>query len=237
MGVNLAQMFSGVNMYSVRTSARATYHHGDLRNALVSAAADLAERGGPEAVTVRAAARAVGVTPTAAYRHFAGHAELLDAAKQEALDRMASTILELLGDAPAGADPVDAAVHQMRAGGRGYVRFALTQPGLFRTAFCRSGDDDGPHATEGPATAAPFVYLIAALDELVRVGWLDPALRPGAETPAWAGVHGLSLLLLDGPYRGLDDAEREIHIDATLDNTLRGLATGPAARGRYNRLE
>jgi AcrR family transcriptional regulator len=220
-------------MYSMTTSARATYHHGDLRNALVRAAADLAERGGPEAVTVRAAARAVGVTPTAAYRHFAGHAELLDAAKREALDRMAATILELLGEAPAGTDPVDAAVHQMRAGGRGYVRFALTQPGLFRTAFCQSGKDEVVHdVDEALAAASPHAYLSAALDELVRVGWLDPAVRPGAETPAWAAVHGLSLLLLDGPYRGLDDAEREVVIDATLDNTLRGLATGPAARDR-----
>src|SRR4051794_6031513 len=109
VGVNLVQMFPGVNMYSVTTTGapRATYHHGDLRNALVSAAADLAERGGPDAVTVRAAARAAGVTPTAAYRHFAGHAELLDAAKHEALERMAVMILEVLGEPPADSDPVD----------------------------------------------------------------------------------------------------------------------------------
>src|SRR5690242_15991484 len=97
MGVNLAPMFTHVNIYSVTTSgtARATYHHGDLRNALIGAAADLAERGGPDAVTIRAAAREVGVTPTAAYRHFAGQADLVDAAKAEALQRMATTILEI----------------------------------------------------------------------------------------------------------------------------------------------
>src|SRR4051812_4340524 len=137
MGVNLAPMFPGVNMYSVTTtSLRATYHHGDLRNALVDAAADLAERGGPDAVTIRAAAggggpagvptraaaRGAGVPPPAAYRHFAGHAELLDAAKGEALERMATMILEALGDPPEGGDAVDAALHRMRAGGRGYVR-------------------------------------------------------------------------------------------------------------------
>lgn len=220
-------------MYSVTTTtARATYHHGDLRNALVRAAADLAEHGGPDAVTVRAAARAAGVTPTAAYRHFAGHAELLEAAKQEALDRMTSLILEALGEAPDDADPVEVAVHRMRSGGRGYVGFALDQPGLFRTAFCRSPHDIDEDIDAALAAAPPHAFLSAALDELVRVGFLDPALRPHAETPAWAAVHGLSLLLLDGPYRALDDAEREVLIDATLDNTLRGLATGPAARGR-----
>lgn len=219
-------------MYSVTTtsSPRATYHHGDLRNALVRAAADLAEGGGPEAVTIRAAARAAGVTPTAAYRHFAGHAELLDAAKHEALERMGTMILEVLGDPPADADPVDAALHRMRAGGRGYVRFALTQPGLFRTAFCRSEHDDLQEAGERLAAAPPYAFLTTALDELVRVGWLDPTLRPDAETPAWAAVHGLSLLLLDGPYRTVDETDRELLIDATLEATLRGLAGGPAAR-------
>jgi AcrR family transcriptional regulator len=217
-------------MYSVTTTARATYHHGDLRNALVRAAADLAERDGPDAVTIRAAARAAGVTPTAAYRHFAGHAELLDAAKHEALERMGAMILEVLGDPPEEVDPVEVALHRMRAGGRGYVRFALAQPGLFRTAFCRSDHDDLRDAGERLAAAPPHAFLSAALDELVSVGWLDPALRPHAETPAWAAVHGLSLLLLDGPYRALDEAERELLIDATLEMTLRGLAGGPAAR-------
>jgi AcrR family transcriptional regulator len=219
-------------MYSVTTtgSPRATYHHGDLRNALVRAAADLAERGGPDAVTIRAAARAAGVTPTAAYRHFTGHADLLAAAKHEALERMGAMILEVLGDPPPDADPVDVALHRMRAGGRGYARFALAQPGLFRTAFCRSEHDDLQDAAEQLSAAPPYAFLAAALDELVRVGWLDPALRPDAETPAWAAVHGLSVLLLDGPYRLLDEAERESLIDATLEMTLRGLAGGPAAR-------
>jgi AcrR family transcriptional regulator len=215
---------------SATASTRATYHHGDLRNALVRAAAELAERGGPDAVTIRAAAREVGVTPTATYRHFAGQAELVDAAKHEALDRMAEMIFALLGDPPADADPLEAALHRMRAGGRGYVRFALAQPGLFRTAFCRSEHDDLGDAGDALADAPPYAFLSEALDALVEVGWLDPALRPRAETPAWAAVHGLSLLLLDGPYRSLPPEEQDRLVDATLEVILRGLAGGPAAR-------
>lgn len=232
MGVNFALDVGRCQHVSVTnsTATRETYHHGDLRNALVRAAADLAEAGGPDAVTVRAAARAVGVTPTAAYRHFAGHADLLEAAKHEALDRMVAMTLEVLGEPPADADPVEAALHRMRAGGRGYVGFALAQPGLFRTAFCRSEHEDLADAGERLAEAPPHAFLSAALDELVRVGWLDPALRPNAETPAWAAVHGLSLLLLDGPYRALDDEQREELIEATLGMVLRGLAGGPQAR-------
>jgi AcrR family transcriptional regulator len=232
MGVNIAADVGTCQHVFVTTTAtsRESYHHGDLRNALVRAAADLAERGGPDSVTIRASAREVGVSPTAAYRHFTGQGELLEAAKHEALDRMGQTILEVLGAPSADADPVAAALHMMRAGGRGYVRFALSQPGLFRTAFCRSEHEDLEDAGAGLSEAPPYAFLTAALDELVRVGWLDPARRPNAETPAWAAVHGLSLLLLDGPYRSLTDHEREALVDATVEMVLRGLGGGPAAR-------
>ena len=231
VGVNIASDVYTCQHHLVTTSTtgRPTYHHGDLRNALVRAAAELAERGGPDAVTIRAAAREVGVTPTAAYRHFAGQAELVDAAKQEALERMAEMSLAVLGEPPADSDPLEAALHRMRAGGRGYVRFALAQPGLFRTAFCRSEHDDLRDAGEALAAAPPYAFLSEALDALVEAGWLDPALRQRAETPAWAAVHGLSLLLLDGPYRTLPQDEQERLVDATLEMVLRGLAGGPAA--------
>jgi AcrR family transcriptional regulator len=223
-------MCTPVNIYSVTTTTgRPTYHHGDLRNALVRAAADLAERGGPDAVTIRAAAREVGVTPTAAYRHFGGQAELLDAAKGDALERMSQVILDVLGEPPPHATPVAAALHRMRAAGRGYVRFALAEPGLFRTAFCTSEHDDLTHADETLGDSPPYAFLRETLDELVRVGWLDPALRPNAETAAWATVHGLSLLLLDGPYSALTEDERERIVEATLDMVVRGLAGGPEA--------
>lgn len=213
-------------MLLVTTDERARpYHHGDLRNALVRAAAALAEQGGPEAVTIRAAAREVGVTPTATYRHFEGQADLLAAAKDEAMNRMAETTLALLPQPEPGADPVAVAVDRLEAAGRGYIRFALDQPGLFRMAFCRL-----PEAEHGPAEledrmkdSPPYAFLSAVLDELVEVGWLDPERRPGAEAGPWAAVHGLSLLLLDGPYRHLDDAGREAVIERTLKMVLRGL--------------
>ena len=58
---------------------RAPYHHGDLRNALVAAAAQMVERDGEERFSLREAARSVGVTANAAYRHFADRSALLTA--------------------------------------------------------------------------------------------------------------------------------------------------------------
>ncbi|MFT4286655.1 TetR/AcrR family transcriptional regulator [Nocardioides sp.] len=217
--------------------AHRPYHHGDLRNALVGAAADLAEVGGPEAVTIRAAARAVGVTPTAAYRHFAGQAELLHAAKDEALDRMTATITGLVGQPPADAGPIELAVRQLTAAGRGYLEFAIAQPGLFRTAFCHGGEEileEGPDFDPEQVlmSAAPYAFLAAVLDTLVDVGWLAPGHRPNAEMAAWSTVHGLAMLLLDGLCRHLSEERREEMISATLDAIVRGFATGPEASAR-----
>src|SRR5690606_29119497 len=129
-------MCTGVNIERVTTSAKARpYHHGNLRNALVRAAAELAETGGPEAVTVRAAARRVGVTPTAAYRHFTNHEELLDAAQAQAQQTLFAAMGETLAELPADANAVD----RLSAIGLGYINFAQREPGLFRTAFCNRG--------------------------------------------------------------------------------------------------
>lgn len=213
------------------------YHHGDLRNALVDAAATLAEQGGPDAVTIRAAARAVGVTPTATYRHFANQADLLVAAKHEAMDRLAATILDLLAAEKPAPHPAEAAVQRLAAAGRGYVQFALAQPGLFRTAFLRphNGEEHPPEEISALlADAPPYAFLTTALDDLVEAGWLAPELRPNAETAAWATVHGLAVLFIDGPYRVFADAERDQLINATLGMVVRGLSGGPASDSPLN---
>lgn len=221
-------MWAGVNINSVTTSSRDRYHHGDLRNALVQAAAGLAERGGPDSVTIRAAAREVGVTPTATYRHFTSQGDLLEAIRELAFDGMARAVTAYLEEIPEDGDPVETAVRRFEASGRGYIRFAVEEPGLFRTAFCRTPvtDDDGRELSE----AGPYALLSALLDDLVEVGHLLPEHRTGAEAAAWSAVHGLSMLLLDGPLKGLSAAARDEAIDQTLAMVARGLAGGPRAR-------
>jgi AcrR family transcriptional regulator len=208
-------MLVGVNIMAM--SSRAAYHHGDLRNALVDAASRLAERGGPDAVTIRAAAREVGVTPTAAYRHFTGHEGLLEAAKYASLARMSKAMRKRLAAVPAEPDPVEAAIGRLEAIGFGYVDFALAEPGLFRTAFCRGAagkDLDDPAIREDPDN--PHVMLVELIDELVRLGFLAEEQRLGAEIGAWSMVHGLAMLLIDGPLAALPPAERDAVVEQTL---------------------
>jgi AcrR family transcriptional regulator len=208
--------------------SRAGYHHGNLPNALADAATDLARRGGPEAVVLREAARQVGVSAAAAYRHFVGHGELLQAVKQRALAALADAMQEGLASGERLADPAADAVRRFENLGRAYVSFALTNPGLFHTAFCRSdGVPGGSDVTARIAASRPYQILSGSLDELVAVGLLNPARREVAPIAFWAAVHGLATLLVDGPLAALTEPEQAEAIRRTLDILIEGIGSPP----------
>lgn len=200
---------------------RPTYHHGDLRNALISAGEQLAERGGPAAVGVRAAAREVGVTPTAAYRHFAKAEDLIQAVKERALESLMQGLsarpeIELTGS------PQDIAVARLAGLGRAYIRVALASPGAYRLAFGTGGSVMGPG--EVPAT---FALLTRCMDELVATGYLAAQRRPLAEIAAWSAVHGLACLAIDGHLTALPDGGLDLAIDRVIEMATRGFAGDP----------
>ena len=183
-------------------AARSTYRHGDLRRVLLEAGIELARAGGPDAVVLREATRRAGVAPNAAYRHFAGRDALLQAVRAAALSAVAGAMEAELATLPTDLAPADFARASVRAVGTGYLRFALAEPGLFRTAFARSdvliqATPEAP--TAGPGGLNPFELLGAALDKLVTAGVMPPQRRPGAEFLAWSAVHGLAMLVVDGP--------------------------------------
>jgi AcrR family transcriptional regulator len=199
-----------------RRPQRTTYHHGDLANALVEAGVELAREGGPQAIVLREAARRVGVSPTSAYRHFADHEDLISAVKVRA--QRALTEAMMAESVPAHGDAESRALARLRAQGRGYLRFAQAEPGLFRAAF----NFDAPSSE----TSESFALLSEALDGLVASGAIAPARRPGAETWVWATVHGLAELLIDGgPLSRLGKAKRAAEIERTLDFVARGLVS------------
>jgi len=186
---------------------RTTYRHGDLRRALLGAGIDLARGGGPDAVVLREATRRAGVVPNAAYRHFASRQELLQAVRAHALSQLALAMESELDALDKTLPPAGYARATLGAIGSGYLRFALAETGLFRTAF--SGADaagevehDTDPAKAGHSGLNPFQLLGAALDRMVASGALPASRREGAEYLAWAAVHGLALLLIDGPLRG-----------------------------------
>lgn len=217
-------------------AARTTYRHGDLRRALLEAGVELARAGGPDAVVLREATRRAGVVPNAAYRHFVGRDGLLRAVRAAALAAAAEAIeseIATLPPASAGlagdlsADSAQAhARATVRAVGTGYMRFALAEPGLFRTAFLRPplplAPPDDP-AMAGRTGLNPLQLLGTALDQMVATGAMPADRRVDAEYVAWSSVHGLALLIIDGPLFGVPAAYAEALGAKLLDMVERGL--------------
>ncbi|MNK98448.1 Bacterial regulatory protein, tetR family [compost metagenome] len=204
---------------------RSTYRHGDLRRALLEAGIDLARTGGPEAVVLREATRRAGVVPNAAYRHFASRQDLLQAVRAAALSGLAMAMETELATLPANASAAERARGSLRAVRAGYLRYALAETGLFRTAFSVPDDveDDPDPAKAGNSGLNPFQLLGAALDLWVDAGLLPAARRPGAEYVAWSAVHGLAILLIDGPLRSRAQEQAGIIGARLLDMVENGL--------------
>ncbi|VWX59452.1 Transcriptional regulator, TetR family [Burkholderiales bacterium 8X] len=193
-------------------AARSTYRHGDLRRALILAGVELARADGPDAVVLREATRRVGVVPNAAYRHFESRQALLLAVKDEALLAAGLAMRAEVEASAATGTRRERARAAVRAVGRAYLRFAQTETGLFRTAFGPiHAEPDAAAGLQGsaPGPLHPFRLLGDALDQLVAAGALPEARRPNAEFLAWAAVHGMALLLIDGPLRGASEPQVE----------------------------
>jgi AcrR family transcriptional regulator len=208
-----------VNICDVTTLATPVrpYHHGDLRRALVAAATELAAAGGAERVALREVARRVGVSASAAYRHFPNREGLLAQVASEARETLARRMIAAVAAVKGGSDR--ATIARFRATGRAYIEFALDESGLFEVAFRACPPD-----LYVPDDPSPYAVLSEALDALHRAKMLAVA-RPGAEVPAWVAVHGAAVLLGDGM---LPRNEREAIIDATLDMVSGGLLVAAA---------
>ena len=142
----------------------------------------------------------VGVSASAAYRHFPdGLGELLVAVGDVGRAELTARIRRALSRA-GGDDVEDAARRRFRASGAAYVAYVTDQPGLFQVASRHSGarrPDADPHA-----------LLEQCLDDLVAVGALPVERRPYASVAAWAAVHGVAVLLAEGALRRVGPAER-----------------------------
>lgn len=207
----------------VTPAAARPYHHGDLRNALVGAGVELAREGGPQAIVLREAARRVGVSANAAYRHFGSLPELVAAVAYRGLSELSDSMRREIARSKPTGDGAGDAWRFMMAVGRGYVAYALREPGLFTTAFDRVGHNGVVLGDE--ALDSPYDLLTAGLSGLVDAGLLPADQLDAAHMLAWSAVHGLSLLLL-GPMCDVTGNARKAVIESTLEQIGAGLLGG-----------
>lgn len=184
------------------SAPKRSYHHGDLRAALIEAGLKLIEERTADEVGLREAARAVGVSATAVYRHFPDKAAFLGALAAEGLELLAAAQRSAFEIAGGGASGFSAT-------GRAYVRFALDNPGLFRLIFSSAAKPD-PSNWSGHEDDAMRMLMQNA--EHLAAGERGPDEARLFALRSWALVHGLAVLMLDGQIPA-DDAT----IDAVVE--------------------
>jgi AcrR family transcriptional regulator len=164
---------------------RRPYHRSNLPNALRAAARAILDEAGPDVVGLRETARRVGVSATAAYRHFANKEDLLASVAAEGFRELAAA----LETGVIESDP-------LRAVGLAYVEFALQKRGLFRLMFGPILVERARYPNLNEAAGAVFDLL-----QRVAVSADEPPREDrAAGMAAWGLVHGLSSLFIDGLF-------------------------------------
>lgn len=202
--------------------ARARYHHGDLLNALLDAAEELIVEHGPEAVTLSAVARRVGVSPAACYRHVSDKQDLYGHLAARGFDALAEATSAAVSRHAAGS--IDALI----SCGQAYVAFVTTRPALFEVMWgtLRERFADGPADQAAACSYTVFTDTLHAVMRAEGLSHLDP--KPfGAAL--WSMVHGAANLTL-GKTRYFDRSREAI--DAMIDAATRRYIEGARLRDR-----
>ena len=179
------------------------YHHGDLRAALLAAAAQWLDERGEQTLTLRELARAAGVSHAAPYHHFANRDELMAGVAEHAFDRLADALA-----AAGAANPA----HALLDIGEAYVREALAHPAQFRLMFGPMLARKAEHPGLQRAAERAFTVLLQAATRYAPERGLELALA------GWSLSHGAANLAIDGAFDGLPiaaaDARRLARLDA-----------------------
>ncbi len=189
----------------------------------------LVGEGGPEAVSVREAARRAGVSPGAPFRHFPSRDALMNAVAEEAQRRFRAEIEAALTDAPAG-DPLG----RFRCLGIAYLRWAMNNPTHFEIISSRRFFDHDRSAAVSSDNAELIGLTERLLAEAFSAGQLGMRDLKQVQIAGRALVYGFARMHIDGhlPRWGVGEAEAERMAADILDLFIAGIARPAALRPR-----
>ena len=202
---------------AVRTRPRSRRGEGEtLRDDLLDATERLMiETGRADAVSIRAIADAVGVTPPSIYLHFPDKESLILAVCERHFEVFDSVIEDAGGKT---ADPVES----LRRRGRAYVRFGLENPEPYRILFMTRTESAQQRDIVVGAGARAFQHLVDAVQRGIDAGVFRPIDPVLAATGVWAAVHGVTSLLISMP--GFPWPDVDTLVDHVCDIQIRGLS-------------
>ncbi len=168
---------------------KGAYHHGNLREALIAAAADILAEEGIEALSLRKAARRAGVSQAAPYSHFRDKTDLLASVAEIGFQRLA---LKMVDDAQGVRDPFE----KLQAISTSYIDFAARNAPLFLLMYGREFGNMKEHPTLAMSAGKSYSLFANTVNACVKD---NPGVDGKAATvAAWGMIHGLASLLVDG---------------------------------------
>lgn len=184
---------------------RDSYHHGDLRAALLEAGEAVLSETGVAGFSLRQVARKVGVSHSAPAHHFGDANGLLIALATDGFRRFLTAMQRRREHAP------EESRERIFASGLGYLDFAQSSPALFRLMFNGEVCDPTDQALE-QASHAAFMHLADDVSALRQKSALEDATVMADVLASWSTVHGYADLLISGrmdTVQGLTQAEQE----------------------------
>lgn len=177
---------------------RKKYHYGDLRSKLVKMTSEILENEGIESLTMRSLSKRLDVSRTAAYRHFPDKTALLKAVAEDTFNRMRVYINQ---KSASMKDPLD----RFEAISYAYLEFAAKNSARYRQMFSREVVSEPGVPELKDAAWKAFSEFINVIETCQKKGVFKPNDPVELANVAWATVHGLSLLLIDGQIRTRED--------------------------------
>ena len=170
-------------------AVRRGYHHGQLKDALLDAARILVATRGASGFTLAEAAKMVGVTGAAPYRHFADRQALMSELARRGFDMFGQRLAGAWND---GKPDPKTAFQRM---GEAYISFAREEPGLYGAMF---SDHRAPNSPDAAIASQSFGFLQTAVCAILATYGLGPDAAQPVALEVWALSHGVAMLTLAG---------------------------------------
>jgi len=188
---------------------KGSYHHGNLADSLLNSVDEIATQFGLEAVTLRACAKKIGVSPSSAFRHYSDKRDLMTAFATRALLQLSVALSAATVNA--SKDNADG----LMAVGLAYIKFAIDKPAFFRAMW---NEETLYTNSENYIAAAELLSSHLKGGFAHTIADTDPDSLSPEELLAWSSVHGLANLFVDGPIgRGQTRKQKLVLATEMLD--------------------